>query len=384
MYRAVNSKYCNNEERKTEVKRTLDPVFNDMANSIALTSELSKVDKYNCEEYYFALVDLMTETLLEPPNPNTSLKTYLSYTQDFCPFTDIIQDNEDNNRQLKSEEQMNKLDLFVWHCIISRVAVNEISFIIENNLPRVDGPYLLSELVEMKLRKEEEFTTDDKRITWITSRMISHHKPQLAELIKKIPSGKILLIDSAMVNILCNNIQKEIIDALVAGNAEVEASDVRQKTDYYTSILTRRNISSVELVGDHLNIYRNILLTIMKIPQEHRIPKLFENRSNMLEDLLLYADDDASVLIRRPLVETAKFLATNARFVYEDSAIHDTLRFSDDSSLIDFIQKNVKLNEWPKCKLLITQTCWTASTEQYTQRYASRPHTAQSKRTSRR
>jgi hypothetical protein len=320
-----------------------------MVESIDFSPEIKATGKFEIDEYSSLLLDQMKETLLVPPNTDLSIVQYQEHIRPYCPFVTDEEDIEAINREAETLKEYNGYEILVWCCIMSRVAAKEISFSIENKVEGVKGPHLLSELVERKLRSGEEFRTDDSRIEWITSRLLSSHRKDLTSIQNKIPEGKILLIDSAMVEILCKHINEDILDALLNDHTQQETTELTKKTDYCISILMRRKISNEELMsGQNSNIYTTILKTFLKIPEDKRMSELFPNKSSFMQDLLIYSDDLKSKLVRKPLMEVAKFLATNSKYVHQDR-----LTFVDAPNLIGLIEDQIKLNQWPKCKFLL-------------------------------
>jgi hypothetical protein len=225
---------------------------------------------------------------------------------------------------------------------------------------------LIDELVETKLRRRESFESHNTRINWIVDRLHGNHQSALDSLIKSVPDKKMLLIDSALVKVLCANLEQEVLDVFKQNIAQTDDETLKKSTQLI-SILKKRHVSQSQTSSDCSKLYKQVMLLFMHLVAAGEKQKSLPEIGSLHRFVMLQPFNPLTSLFFKPVLEIARFVSANILYrIDQCNAGKDEFVLIDGMSLIDLMENNVKLNEWPKCKLLITQICEPGTTERYT------------------
>ena len=163
-----------------------------------------------------------------------------------------------------------------------------------------------------------------------------------------------LLIDYALVKILCFDLKEKLLSALNSKTLNQLGEETIKKSVYLISILEKRRVNATQNQEDCADLYKQVIILFLNLLTDGGRQITLARVENLQTIIKLHPSDPAVNLLLKPILSISKFVSSNVYFLIDHTnAEKDEFKLTDDLQLIDLMENNVKLNEWPKCKILL-------------------------------
>jgi hypothetical protein len=169
-----------------------------------------------------------------------------------------------------------------------------------------------------------------------------------------VPDKKMLLLDHALVRILCKNLNQELLAILLDKTAAPTNAETAKKPGYLMSVLKRRRVLQSEAQQDYSVLYKEVMLLFMGLVSQLQAQNALVTVNNLQSFVKLHSSDPVTNLLHKPILRVARFVASNVIFCIDNHNMQrDQFELADEMRLIEFIESRVILANWPRCKLLL-------------------------------